>query len=152
MRQVVELHPPTLVVFGVGFGIPLVFHLCFLVMDGSFLTGPGMSSDGSRHGDLPSETGQGRVFRRGQGVAEGERILVVDDVLTTGGSVRDVLDAVRRLGGEVVGVGVLLDRSEGAVDFGVPFYSCHRLSIPTFPPHDCPLCRKGIPLERPGGA
>lgn len=52
MRQVVELHPPTLVVFGVGFGIPLVFHLCFLVMDGSFLTGPGMSSDGSRHGDL----------------------------------------------------------------------------------------------------
>ena len=80
-----------------------------------------------------------------------ERVLVVDDVLTTGGSVREVMAAVREMGGEVVGVGVLVDRAQGEMDLGVPLYSCHRLSIPTYAPGECPLCQAGQPLIKPGG-
>jgi orotate phosphoribosyltransferase len=88
----------------------------------------------------------GRSFQRGFTIAPGERVLVVDDVLTTGGSVRDVLDAVRALGGEPVGVGVLIDRSGGQVDFGVPLFGCLALDLPAYKPGDCPLCAEGITL------
>ena len=74
-------------------------------------------------------------------------MLVVDDVLTTGGSVKDVLAAVRDLGGEVAGVAVLVDRSAGAVDFGAPFFSCLTLDLPTYDPGNCPLCADGLPLK-----
>ena len=95
--------------------------------------------------------GTGRAFRRGFAIAPGERVLVVDDVLTTGGSVRDVVAEVRRQGGHVVGIGVLVDRSSQGMDFGTPFFSCYRLSIPTYSPDECPLCKAGLPLTRPGG-
>ena len=88
----------------------------------------------------------GRSFLRGFEIRRGERVLVVDDVLTTGGSVRDVLKAVRELGGEVIGVAVLVDRSAGSVDLGFPLFACLELDLPTYPPDDCPLCKKGIPL------
>jgi orotate phosphoribosyltransferase len=88
----------------------------------------------------------GREFGRGFVIAPGERVLIVDDILTTGGSIRDVIDAVRRHEGDVVGVGVLADRSGGAVDFGVPLFACTDLHIPTYEPGDCPLCREGVPL------
>ena len=83
---------------------------------------------------------------RGFEIRPGERVLVVDDVLTTGGSVRDVLEAVRVRGGEVIGVAVLVDRSAGRVDFGAPFFACLELDLPTYAPPDCPLCREGVPL------
>jgi orotate phosphoribosyltransferase len=88
----------------------------------------------------------GREFLRGFTIAPGERVLVVDDVLTTGGSVRDVLDAVRASGGEPVAVAVLIDRSGGKVDFGVPLFSPLALDLPTYDPAECPLCAQGIPL------
>jgi orotate phosphoribosyltransferase len=88
----------------------------------------------------------GRSFQRGFEIKPGERVLVVDDVLTTGGSVRDVLDAVRKLGGEVVGVATIIDRSGGKVDFGVPYFACLSLDLPVYPPDDCPLCKQGLPL------
>lgn len=88
----------------------------------------------------------GRSFQRGFEIRPGERVLVVDDVLTTGGSIRDVLAAVKSLGGEVIGVGVLVDRSAGRVDFGVPLFACLELDLATYPPDDCPLCKEGIPL------
>lgn len=94
----------------------------------------------------------GRAFRRGFSIAPGERVLVVDDILTTGSSVREVLAEVQRLGGEVVGVAVLIDRSNGRVDFGVPLFSLHQLFIPTFDPNDCPLCNAGVPLNKPGSS
>ncbi len=89
----------------------------------------------------------GRSFQRGFEVRPGERVLVVDDVLTTGGSVRDVLDAVRRAGGDPVGVAVLVDRTSGKVDFGLPFFACLTLDLPTYPPDACPLCADGVPLK-----
>jgi orotate phosphoribosyltransferase len=94
--------------------------------------------------------GGARVFRRGFNISPGERTLVVDDVLTTGGSVREVVDQVRGKGGEVIGVAVLVDRSQGGVDFGVPLFGCYKTSAPNYKPEECPLCRAKVPLKEPG--
>ena len=96
--------------------------------------------------------GSGRVFRRGFQIDPGEKVLVVDDVLTTGGSVSEVIAAVKKLQGQVAGVGVLVDRSPQRVDFGVPFFSCHRAEVVAYQPQQCPLCAKGIPLVKPGSS
>ena len=93
------------------------------------------------------EEGPGRAFGRGFQIGDGERVLVVDDVLTTGGSVRDVIDAVRERGGVAAGVAVLVDRAGGKTDFGAPFFACLQLDIPTYEPAECPLCRDGVPLK-----
>jgi len=93
----------------------------------------------------------GRAFRRGFSINSGERVLIVDDILTTGGSIREVMAAVAGQGGTIVGVGVLVDRSEQKVDFGVPFFSCHRAITQNYTPENCPLCAEQIPLLKPGG-
>jgi orotate phosphoribosyltransferase len=72
-------------------------------------------------------------------------VLVVEDVITTGGSVREVIELVRSLGGEVVGVGVLVDRSGGGVGFGTRLEAVLRLDIVSFPPEECELCGPGMP-------
>jgi orotate phosphoribosyltransferase len=110
-----------------------------------------LSYETARHLGLRSiiaekQEGGGRAFERGFTIAPGERVLVIDDVLTTGGSVRDVLDAVRKAGGEPVGVGVIIDRSGGKVDFGLPTFACLKLDLPTYEPGACPLCDQGLPL------
>ena len=92
-----------------------------------------------------------RVFRRGFSINPGERALVVDDILTTGSSIRQVMAAVERQGGTIVGIGVLVDRSEQRIEFGVPIFSCHRAETQTYQPQDCPLCAAKIPLVKPGG-
>ena len=98
------------------------------------------------------DSGAGRAFRRGFKIDPGEKVLVVDDVMTTGGSVKEVIDAVQKRGGTVVGVGVLIDRSAQKPDFAVPFYACHRTEVVTYPPDKCPLCARGIPLVKPGSS
>jgi orotate phosphoribosyltransferase len=93
-----------------------------------------------------------REFRRGFKIKPGEKILVVDDVLTTGKSIREVFDAVAKHNGNIVGVGVLVDRSD-TLDFGAPLFSCMRITaIPAYKPEDCPLCRAGQPLTKPGSS
>jgi len=89
---------------------------------------------------------EGRRFGRGFRVAPGERTLVVDDVLTTGGSIRDVLEAVRAEGAEPIGVGILVDRTAGRADFGLPFFACLALELPSYDPAECPLCAQQIAL------
>jgi orotate phosphoribosyltransferase len=93
-----------------------------------------------------------RAFRRDFSLNPGERVLIVDDVLTTGSSIREVKAAVNKQGGTVIGIGVLVDRSEQEVEFGVPLFSCHRSITPTYLPTDCPLCAAQIPLVKPGGS
>jgi orotate phosphoribosyltransferase len=83
-------------------------------------------------------------------VAPREKLLVVEDVVTQGGRVRETIAIARDLGGKVVGVGTLVDRSEGKMDFGVRFESLLRLPIDTFDPAACPLCRAGTPVTKPG--
>lgn len=98
----------------------------------------------------PDEGGSGRVFGRGFAPSPGEKILVVDDVLTTGRSVVEVLELVRREGGAVAGIGVLLDRSGGKVNLGCPHFALATLEVESFAPEECPLCREGKPLVKPG--
>ncbi len=93
-----------------------------------------------------------RAFRRGFSINPGERVLIVDDILTTGSSIREVMAAVTNQGGIVIGIGVLVDRSEQKVEFGVPLFSCHRSITPTYPPQNCPLCAANIPLVKPSSS
>ena len=91
------------------------------------------------------------TLRRGFEVSARDRVLVVEDVITTGGSVKEVIDLMRAQGATVVGVGVLVDRSNGKIDFGVPLSSLLSLEIESFAPEDCPLCAEGkIPVVKPG--
>jgi orotate phosphoribosyltransferase len=92
----------------------------------------------------------GREFRRGFALAPGERVLVVDDIMTTGGSVQETIDAVRSAGGTVAGASVLVDRSGGATRLDVSVHSLWRLEIPSYAPAECPLCAKGTPAAHPG--
>lgn len=89
-------------------------------------------------------------LRRGFAIEQGERVLVVEDVVTTGGSVREVIRLVESLGGQVIGVGSLIDRSGGVSPFAVPYRSLLRVDIQSYSPGECPLCREGIPAEKPG--
>ncbi len=95
------------------------------------------------------------TLRRGFAIKPGERCFVVEDVVTTGGSTREVMDVVTSLGGVAVGAGSLIDRSGGAVDLGVPRHALATLEVPTYQPDDCPMCREGStaikPGSRPGG-
>ncbi len=90
------------------------------------------------------------ILKRGFEIKPGEKILVAEDVVTQGGRVQQTIDLVRSLGGEVVGVAVVVDRSGGAAQFDVPMKSALRLMLPTFDPAECPLCRDGAKLDRPG--
>ncbi|MCK9519767.1 MAG: orotate phosphoribosyltransferase [Dehalococcoidia bacterium] len=92
------------------------------------------------------EDGEGREFKRGFEVGPGDRVLIVDDILTTGGSVRDVIAAVRERGAEVAGIGMLVDRTGGRVDFGVPFFACLTVDIASWRPEECALCEQGVEL------
>jgi orotate phosphoribosyltransferase len=101
-------------------------------------------------GIFAEKEGGTRVFRRDFGVVTGARILIVDDIMTEGGSVRETIDAVHRLEGIAIGVGVLVDRSEHTLEFNLPFFSCLRAPTTAYPPQECPLCADHIPLVKPG--
>ena len=91
------------------------------------------------------------ALRRGFGLSPGEKVLVVEDVITTGGSVKEVIKVVNEAGAIPVGVGVLVDRSGGKVDFdGLPLHSLLQMNIEAFEPKSCPLCAQGLPAEKPG--
>ena len=96
--------------------------------------------------------GDAMTFRRGFEVRSGERVLVVEDVVTTGGSAREVVDLVRAAGATPVGAAVLLDRSDpnASPDLGVPLRSLVRLDVASFTEAECPQCAEGLDLEDPG--
>ena len=94
--------------------------------------------------------GETRALRRDFELKAGERVLIADDVLTTGGSIRGTIDAVNKHGGIVIGVGVLVDRSTEEIDFNVPLFSCLRVPTIVYPAEACPLCAAGVPLIKPG--
>lgn len=91
------------------------------------------------------------TFRRGFKLAKGERVLIVEDIVTTGGSVKEVVDAVKEQGGIPVGIGMLVNRSGGKVDFGeVPYQALLNLTVTTYQPEKCPLCQAGEPMTKRG--
>ena len=94
-------------------------------------------------------------LRRGFEIGRGERVLIVEDVVTTGGSVKEIVEIVKGMGGEVEGIGVIVDRSKPSFSdelatLNLPLKSLLRINIETYSPRDCPICKQGIPLEKPG--
>ncbi len=92
----------------------------------------------------------GRIFKRGFKVDQGERVLIVDDILTTGGSIREVVELVQNHKGDIQGIGVLLDRSGGEVKFDHPLRPLAVTRAAKYSPEECPLCQAGEPLVKPG--
>lgn len=113
-----------------------------------------MSYEVSRHlgvKNIFAERENGAMtLRRSFEIQPGQRVLVVEDVVTTGGSVREVIDLVREHGGEVVGVGVVVDRTGGKIDFGVPISSVISIDVESYTAEECPLCKENLPLVKPG--
>ena len=91
------------------------------------------------------------TFRRGFTLHEGERVLIVEDIVTTGGSIREVIDVVKEHGGIPVAVSMLVDRSGGKATFGdVPSTALLHMDVQTYKPEECPLCKAGIPMTKRG--
>lgn len=90
------------------------------------------------------------TLRRGFHLEQGEPVLVVEDVITTGKSTRETANCAEDAGGKVVGIGALVDRSGGKVEFEVPKAALVTLDVKTWDPDDCPLCKAGKPAVKPG--
>jgi orotate phosphoribosyltransferase len=90
------------------------------------------------------------TLRRGFSVREGERVLVVEDVITTGGSTRDTMAALQRSGATIVAAGSIIDRSGGRADLGVRRVALATLDVPISSPDDCEACKRGEPVVKPG--
>jgi len=89
-------------------------------------------------------------LRRGFSLSPADRVLVVEDVFTTGKSTRETIDVAREAGAQVVGAAAIVDRSGGTIDFGVPAHTLVQLALPTYDADACPLCAQGVPVVKPG--
>lgn len=89
-------------------------------------------------------------LRRGFTLRPGEKVLIVEDVVTTGGSTRETIEVARATGAQVVGAASIIDRSGGQQNLGVPYHALATLSVPTYQPDACPLCAAGLPIVKPG--
>lgn len=90
------------------------------------------------------------ALRRGFELEKGSKVIVAENVVTTGGSVKEVIDLIRALGSDVVAVAEVVDRSGGKVDFGVPNEALLQIDVKTYKPEECPLCKAGTPAVKPG--
>lgn len=90
------------------------------------------------------------VLRRGFTVYSGERCIVIEDVITTGGSTRETIDALREHGAQIIGAGSIIDRSSGRADVGVPRSALATLDVPVYDPVQCPACARGEAAVKPG--
>ncbi len=90
------------------------------------------------------------TLRRGFNIKDGERILAIEDVITTGGSIKECIDVLKNHGGNVVNAASIIDRSGGRADVGVPRISLVELDVPTYKPEECPMCAEGTEAIKPG--
>jgi orotate phosphoribosyltransferase len=90
------------------------------------------------------------TLRRGFEILQGEKLLIVEDVITTGSSVMEVSDVVSSRGGVPVAFASIVNRSEGRFRPGAPYYACVNMDIPIYTPAECPLCASGVPAVKPG--
>lgn len=90
------------------------------------------------------------TLRRGFTLTPDDRVVVIEDVVTTGGSTRETIAVAERQGATVVGAGAVVDRSNGATNLSVPFAALETLTLPTYQPENCPLCAEGRPVVKPG--
>lgn len=92
------------------------------------------------------------AIRRGIDLSGADKVLVVEDVTTTGGSVRKVLTLVKEMGATPIAVAALVDRSGGTIKFDVPFHKLLSLNLESYEPEKCPLCAKAVPIDKPGSS
>ena len=98
-----------------------------------------------------AERADGKMtLRRGFEIKPGDRVLVVEDVVTTGGSINEVIELVKDAGADLRGVGFIVDRSQNKVTFPVPKFAVMEMDVVTYKLEDCPLCKQEIPLVKPG--
>jgi len=90
------------------------------------------------------------TFKRGFALEPGEKVVIAEDVVTTGKSTKECMDAVIAAGGDVVAITCLVDRSNGVAQFDVPFYPLLQIDVSVYEPGDCPLCKKGLEVVKPG--
>jgi orotate phosphoribosyltransferase len=90
------------------------------------------------------------TLRRNFEIKKGERVLVVEDVVTTGGSVKEVLQLLESSGADIVGVGSIVDRTGGKIDFGYPYKSVLSVNVLAYEAEECPFCKKNISIIKPG--
>ncbi len=94
--------------------------------------------------------GTALTLRRGFALSAGERVVIVEDVVTTGGSTKETIAVARAAGAEVVAATAIIDRSGGRAALDVPLHALADLALPTYAPETCPLCGRGVPLTKPG--
>ena len=121
---------------------PAVGAIIFGYELGKQLNIPNMFAEREKDGNF--------ALRRGFELKKGSRVVVAENVVTTGGSVKEVIDLVESLGSKVVAVAEVVDRSGGKVDFGVPNESLLQIDVKTYNPEDCPLCKAGTAAVKPG--
>lgn len=90
------------------------------------------------------------VLRRGFAIEPGETAVVIEDVITTGGSTKEVIEVLKAAGANVAAAASIIDRSNGAADVGVPRVALETLKVTAYPPDECPLCAQGLPVVKPG--
>jgi len=90
------------------------------------------------------------TLRRGFEIPKGAKVIIAEDVVTTGGSTREVMAIAEEHGAEIVGVCIMVDRTGGQLDFGVKLVSAYSKAIVSYEPEDCPLCKEGVPIVKPG--
>jgi orotate phosphoribosyltransferase len=98
----------------------------------------------------PAEQAGKMKFRRGFTISPSDRVLIVEDIITTGGSVIEVIDEVKKYGSTIVGLSCLVDRSSSKAKFDVPFNPLLVMDVVTYPPYNCPLCKSGSIAIKPG--
>ena len=107
----------------------------------------------SSYGSGMSTTRDVKILKDLDEDIRGKDVLIVEDIVTTGSSIKEVVDVVNKAGGDIVGIGLLVNRSGGKADFGVPLekvFPLLNLTVPTYDPKDCPLCKAGVPLTERG--
>jgi len=90
------------------------------------------------------------TLRRGFDLKQNEKVLVAEDVVTTGGSVKEVIELVENSGADLIGVGYIVDRSNGKISFGIEQFAVLQMDVVTYEPDKCPLCKQGVPIMKPG--
>ncbi|KMT23285.1 orotate phosphoribosyltransferase [Clostridium cylindrosporum] len=90
------------------------------------------------------------TLRRGFEIAKGEKVIITEDVVTTGKSFNEAIEAVTKAGGEVVAIACIVDRRAEGVEFDLPLYSAIKLDVKSYDADDCPLCKEGLPYIKPG--
>lgn len=94
--------------------------------------------------------GEKMALRRGFHISPKENVLILEDVVTTGETVQELVKLTEAAGGFVVGIGCIVDRSGGSISLDVPLYAVHTTKVITYPPDNCPLCRQKVPMSKPG--